>query len=205
MPSAREQQKRGAPCAPFIFCSALRVSIASGARHPLNVAPTNSDRHRSQMRSTHILAPPCLGDNRLLGSGPVQGIQRMWPFSLLKKLSQDPAVGQTRGDYIGCYLLGTQTTGREDDISYISLATTRAQLEQDARQYLQDFLQQHPQLAATERDTLQDLLQHWNTRVDAHLAVADKPKHPLAVQGGSELFLRTGMRARKKEKGRYLE
>ena len=129
----------------------------------------------------------------------------MWPFSLLKKLSQDPAVGQTRVDYIGCYLLGTQTTGRDDDISYISLATTRAQLEQDARQYLQDFLQQHPQLTATERDTLQDLLQHWNTRVDAHLAVADKPKRPLAVQGGSELFLRTGRRARKKEKGRYLE
>lgn len=129
----------------------------------------------------------------------------MWPFSLLKKLSQDPAVGQTRGDYIGCYLLGTQTIGRKDDISYISLATTRAQLEQDARQYLQDFLQQHPQLTQAERGNLQDLLQHWNARVDTHLHAADKPKHPLAVQGGSELFLRTGMRARKKEKGRYLE
>ena len=67
----------------------------------------------------------------------------MWPFSLLKKLSQDPAVGQTRGDYIGCYLLGTHTSGRDDDISYISLATTREQLQQDARQYLQEFLQQH--------------------------------------------------------------
>ena len=32
-----------------------------------------------------------------------------------------------------------------------------------------------------------------------------KPGQPLAVQGGSELFLRTGMRARKKEKGVYLE
>lgn len=127
----------------------------------------------------------------------------MWPFSLLKKLSQDPAVGQHRGDYIGCYLLGTHTTGREDDISYISLATTREQLEQDARQYLQEFLQQHPQLSHAERLALQDLLENWNAHADAHLAAASGK--PLAVQGSSDLFLRTGMRARKKEKGIYLE
>lgn len=130
----------------------------------------------------------------------------MWPFGLLKKLSQDPAVGQTRGDYIGCYLLGTHTSGRDDDISYISLATTREQLQQDARQYLQEFLQQHPELAAAERLAVQDLLENWNARAEAHLTLADgKPSQPLAVQGGSELFLRTGMRARKKEKGVYLE
>lgn len=127
----------------------------------------------------------------------------MWPFSLLKKLSQDPAVGQTRGDYMGCYLLGTQTTGRDDNVSYISLATTREQLEVDARQYLQDFLQQHPQLKDAERAALQDLLDHWQERADAHLSAATGK--PLAVQGGSDLFLRTGMRARKKEKGVYLE
>ncbi|MDN5507239.1 MAG: hypothetical protein L0H10_25985, partial [Comamonas sp.] len=79
----------------------------------------------------------------------------MWPFSLFKKLSQDPAVGQPRGDYIGCYLLGTHTSGRDDDISYISLATTREQLELDARQYLQEFLEQHPQLTEAERHALQ--------------------------------------------------
>ena len=93
--------------------------------------------------------PPCLRQS--------QGIQRMWPFSLFKKLSQDPAVGQPRGDYIGCYLLGTHTSGRDDDISYISLATTREQLELDARQYLQEFLEQHPQLTEAERHALQDL------------------------------------------------
>ena len=109
----------------------------------------------------------------------------MWPFSLLKKLSQDPEVGQTRGDYIGCYLLGTHTSGRDDDISYISLATTREQLEQDARQYLQEFLEQHPQLTEAERHALQDLLEHWNARADAHLAQdGGKPGQPLAVQGG---------------------
>ena len=127
----------------------------------------------------------------------------MWPFSLLKKLSQDPLAGQTRGDYIGCYLLGTHTTGRDDNVSYISLATTREQLGIDARQYLQEFLQQHPQLKDSERVALQDLLEHWEERADAHLTAATGK--PLAVQGGSDLFLRTGMRARKKEKGIYLE
>ena len=127
----------------------------------------------------------------------------MWPFSLFKKLSQDPAVGQPRGDYIGCYLLGTHTTGRDDNVSYISLATTREQLGIDAHQYLQEFLQQHPQLKDSERVALQDLLEHWEERADAHLTAATGK--PLAVQGGSDLFLRTGMRARKKEKGIYLE
>lgn len=126
----------------------------------------------------------------------------MWPFSLLKKLSQDPEVGQTRGDYIGCYLLGTQTAG-QDDISYISLATTREQLRQDASEYLQTFLNEHPQLSDAERQALQDLLAHWDQRADTHLAAAGGK--PLAEQGGSVLFLRTGMRARKKEKGVYLE
>ena len=126
----------------------------------------------------------------------------MWPFSLLKKLSQDPEAGQTRGDYIGCYLLGTQTTG-QDDISYISLATTREQLKLDASEYLQTFLNEHPQLSEADRQALQDLLSHWEERADAHLAAASGK--PLAEQGGSVLFLRTGMRARKKEKGAYLE
>ncbi|CAM4170339.1 hypothetical protein COAQ111491_08060 [Comamonas aquatilis] len=127
----------------------------------------------------------------------------MWPFSLLKKLSQDPPVGQTRGDYIGCYLLGTHTAGRDDDVSYISLATTREALEQDALQYLRGFLQSHPQLNAQERSTIESLIEHWKERADAHLAAASGK--PLALQGGAVLFLRTGMRARKKEKGVYLE
>ena len=127
----------------------------------------------------------------------------MWPFSLLKKLSQDPEVGQTRGDYIGCYLLGTQTTGRDDDISYISLATTREQLAIDAQEYLQRFLQEHPQLTEADRQALQNLQENWDARADAHLAAATGK--PLAVQGSTHLFLRTGMRARKKEKGVYLE
>ena len=126
----------------------------------------------------------------------------MWPFSLLKKLSQDPEVGQTRGDYIGCYLLGTQTAG-QDDISYISLATTREQLKRDASEYLQTFLNEHPQLADADRQALQSLLNDWDQRADAHLAAA--AGKPLAEQAGSVLFLRTGMRARKKEKGVYLE
>jgi hypothetical protein len=130
----------------------------------------------------------------------------MWPFTLLKKLSQDPPVGKARGDYIGCYLMGTRTPGRkgeDEDISYISLATTREALAQDAHEYLQDFLQRHPQLSTAERDAIASLLAQWDERIDAHLASGTR--QPLAVQGGTELFLRTGMRARRKEKGTYLE
>ena len=126
----------------------------------------------------------------------------MWPFDLFKKLSRDPEVGETRGDYIGCYLLGTETPGLHD-ASYHSLAPTRAALIDDARSFLQGFLQQHPGLPESERGALQSLLDNLEARVDAHLA--GDMRQPLAVQGGSHLFLRKGMRARKKEQGRYLE
>lgn len=126
----------------------------------------------------------------------------MWPFDFFKKISRDPDVGQTRGDYIGCYLLGTETPGLHD-ASYHSLATTRAALIDDARTFLQDFLQEHPGLPDSEREELQSLLDHLEARVDAHLA--GDTRKPLAEQGGTHLFLRPGMRARKKEQGRYLE
>src|SRR5262245_46372141 len=106
----------------------------------------------------------------------------MWLFDFLKKLSRDPEVGQTKGDYTGCYLLGTETPGQHD-ASYHSLATTRAELEDDAREFLQGFLQGHPELPVTERAALQSLLDHLKERIDAHLA-ADT-RRPLAVQGGS--------------------
>ena len=127
----------------------------------------------------------------------------MWPFSLLKKITKDPEVGQTQGDYIGCYLMGTNALQGEDDISYISLATSRDQLELEAREYLQGFLDEHPQLPATDRDSLQQLLARLAERIDTHLATASAS--PPLIQGGRALFLRTGMRARKKDKGVYLE
>lgn len=127
----------------------------------------------------------------------------MWPFSLFKKLSQDPAVGQTRGDYIGCYLLGTQPTGGLDQASYISLAISREQLEQETREFLQGFLQDNPGIPEQERKNVQNLLEHLSQRLEQHLSSATR--EPLLVQGEQELFLRTGMRARKKENGNYLE
>ncbi|MET1114955.1 MAG: hypothetical protein ABWY08_08360 [Comamonas sp.] len=126
----------------------------------------------------------------------------MWPFDFFKKISRDPDVGQTRGDYIGCYLLGTETPGLQDT-SYHSLATTRAALLEDARAFLTDFLQQHPDLPDSEHAALQSLLENLEARVQTHLA--GDTRQPLAVQGGTHLFLRPGMRARKKEQGRYME
>ncbi|MDR0201526.1 MAG: hypothetical protein LBJ40_05115 [Delftia acidovorans] len=126
----------------------------------------------------------------------------MWPFSLLKKLSQDPPVGQTRGDYIGCYLLGTEAPGQAG-VSYVSLATTREQLQADARTYLEGFVRDHPEAADADLSAIRSLLENLPQRLDAHLS--GDTRVPLAEQGGTVLFLRTGMRARRKENGRYLE
>src|SRR5256885_2901164 len=82
------------------------------------------------------------------GNRQKQEVRGMWPFSLLKKLTQDPPVGQPRGDYIGCYLLGTEAPGQAG-VSYVSLATTREQLEADARAYLEGFVRDHPDRKST--------------------------------------------------------
>ncbi len=104
-------------------------------------------------------------------------------------------MGQTRGDYVGCYLMGVETQG-QDEISYISLAISRSELEVDARNYLENFLQQHAHLPEQELGAVRLLLTDLGPRLDVHLA--GDMRLPLAEQGASKLFLRTGMRASNK-------
>jgi hypothetical protein len=130
----------------------------------------------------------------------------MWPFSLFKKIANDPAIGETRGDYIGCYLFGVETPGA-NNASYHSLAIAVEDLTADCQQFFSDFLRDVPDAPAAEREAVQDFLQQLPQRLNAHLAL---PRHvanaqPLLVLGEQHVFLRNGMRARKKEAGRYLE
>lgn len=128
----------------------------------------------------------------------------MWPFSLLRNFLQKPAVGQTRRGYIGCYLFGVVTTG-EEDATYHSLATSRDQLLQDCRSYLQGFVDEAAGNPASQEEVraVQALLDQLETRIDAHLQT--DMQAPLLVLGPQELFLRTGLRSRRQEKGRYVE
>lgn len=124
----------------------------------------------------------------------------MWPFDLLRKLSRGPAVGETFRHFIGCYLFGYEAEGSKQP-EYIAMPTSRDWLEREVRQYLEEFVQDHPH--ATEVPTVNAALAGLTARLDAHLA-GDLGEPFLALPGVS-LFIRTGMRERRKEKGKFAE
>jgi len=124
----------------------------------------------------------------------------MWPFDLLRKISRGPDVGETFRHFIGCYLFGFEAEGAKQP-DYVALPTSREWLEREVRQYLQEFVQDHPQ--AAEVPTIEAALAELPQRLDAHLATAMTA--PFLALPGVNLFIRKGMRERRKENGKFAE
>ncbi|MEG3002873.1 MAG: hypothetical protein RR855_20225 [Comamonas sp.] len=124
----------------------------------------------------------------------------MWPFDLLRKLSRGPDVGETFRHFIGCYLFGFEAEG-EKQPTYIALPSNLEWLEREVRQYLQEFVDNHPQ--ASEVPAIQAALADLPQRLAAH--VAGDMGQPFLALPGVNLFVRKGMRERRKENGKYAE
>ena len=124
----------------------------------------------------------------------------MWPFDLLRKLSRGPDVGETFRNFIGCYLFGFEAEG-EKQPTYIALPSNREWLEREVRQYLQEFVDSHP--SAAEVPAVQATLDALPQRLEQHLA--GKLSLPFLALPGVSLFIRTGMRERRKENGKFTE
>lgn len=124
----------------------------------------------------------------------------MWLFDLLRKLSRGPKVGETFRHFIGCYLFGFEADG-EKQPTYIALPSNREWLEREVRQYLQEFVDAHP--GAAEVPAVQATLDTLPQRLDAHLA--GKLNQPFLGLPGVNIFVRTGMRERRKENGKFAE
>ena len=124
----------------------------------------------------------------------------MWPFDLLRKLSRGPDVGETFRHFIGCYLFGFEAEG-EQQPTYIALPSNLEWLEREVRQYLQEFVDEHPH--ASEVPAIQATLADLPQRLAAH--VAGGMGQPFLALPGVNLFIRKGMRERRKESGKYAE
>lgn len=124
----------------------------------------------------------------------------MWPFDLLRKLSRGPDVGETFRHFIGCYLFGFEAEG-EQQPTYIALPSNLEWLEREVRQYLQEFVDDHPQ--ASEVPAIQATLADLHQRLATH--VAGNMAQPFLQLPGVNLFVRKGMRERHKENGKYAE
>lgn len=124
----------------------------------------------------------------------------MWLTDLLRKLSRGPNVGETFRHFIGCYLFGFEVEG-QSRAEYITMPTNQPALVDDVRKYLQDFVQQHPN--AAEVPLVQETLSDLPARIATH--VAGDMHQPFLALPGIALFIRTGMRERRKANGKFIE
>lgn len=124
----------------------------------------------------------------------------MWLLDLLRKLTRGPAVGETFRHFIGCYLFGYEAEGA-DHAEYIALPSSREWLEREVKQYLEEFVQDHPQ--ASEVPAVQAALAELPQRLQDHLD--GDMSRPFLALPGVNLFIRKGVRERRKEKGQYAE
>ena len=126
----------------------------------------------------------------------------MWLNDLFRKLTKGPRVGETFRDYIGCYLYGTEVSGSNRP-EYLGAPATLEQLEASVQTYLEDFLNtqldHNTPTAQAVQSTLQSLKQRLQTHVSTDMSA------PFLALDGVEFFIRTGVRQRRKENGKFVE
>lgn len=125
----------------------------------------------------------------------------MWLTDLLRKITKGPDVGETFRDYIGCYLYGTEGTTAKPE--YLGAPATLAELEQGLRIYLQDYVDAQPDPQAPKVQLVQALIEELPARLQAH--VGGDMNQPLLELDGALLFVRKGVRQRRKENGKFVE
>ena len=126
----------------------------------------------------------------------------MWLSDFFRKLTKGPRLGETFRDYIGCYLYGTEVSGSNRP-EYVGAPATLLQLEVGVRAYLEDFLSTQQDLSTPTAQTVQNTLRDLSQRLQAH--VNTDMSAPFLALDGVELFIRTGVRQRRKENGKFVE
>lgn len=126
----------------------------------------------------------------------------MWLTDLLRKLTKGPNVGETFRDYMGCYLYGTEVAGSNQP-EYVGAPASLEQLEVEVRRYLEDFLSTQTDTSAPAVHTVQAVLDDLPQRLKAH--VGTDMTLPFVALSGVEMFIRTGVRQRRKEGGKFIE
>lgn len=125
----------------------------------------------------------------------------MWLTDLLRKITKGPNVGETFRDYIGCYVYGTENGSARAE--YVGAPATLEQLEVEVRRYLEDFLSTQKVADSEHIATVKALLAQLPEKLAAH--VASDMKQPFVTLSEVDLFIRTGVRERRKENGRFVE
>lgn len=126
----------------------------------------------------------------------------MWLTDLLRKITKGPNVGETFRDYIGCYLYGTEVAGAPKP-EYVGAPATLDSLEVEVRRYLEDFLNTQQDTATPEALRVQAILADLPQRLRAH--VSSDMRQPFIAFDNVDMFIRTGVRQRRRENGKLVE
>lgn len=119
-----------------------------------------------------------------------------------RKLTKGPQVGETFRDYIGCYLYGSEVAGSNQP-EYVGAPATMEQLEAGVRSYLEDFLATQQDRSTPSAQAVQAVLDALPQRLQAH--VQTDMAAPLLELDGVQFFIRTGVRQRRQENGKFVE
>lgn len=126
----------------------------------------------------------------------------MWLTDLLRKITKGPNVGETFRDYIGCYLYGSEVAGAPKP-EYVGAPATIELLEVEVRRYLEDFLSTQQDQHTPEAETVQAILADLPARLRAH--VRTDMRQPFIAFERVDMFIRTGVRERRRENGKFVE
>lgn len=132
-------------------------------------------------------------------------------FDFFRPKKRQLEIGETDGDYIGCYLFGIEGDDSSPP-SYHSLATTRDTLVSDCREFFEGFAEQKAELvnssplgARHQQDlkVIINTIKNIESFIDMHFKT--KNSEPFLVVAGLKIFLRVGARKRQKVNGKYIE
>ena len=132
-------------------------------------------------------------------------------FDFIKQEKNQLEVGETDGDYIGCYLFGFESDD-ESPPSYHSLATDRNTLILDCREFFESLAEQKEKLvnssplgARHEQDlrVITNALNNLDMFINMHIKTNNT--EPFLNVAGLKIFLRVGKRERQKINGKYIE
>lgn len=132
-------------------------------------------------------------------------------FDFFKQKEKQLEVGETDGDYIGCYLFGIEGDD-ESPASYHSLATDLNTLTLDCREFFEGLAENKEKLVnssplgARHQQDLKVIINAINN-LDMFINMHFKTNNtdPFLTVAGLNIFLRVGTRKREKINGKYIE
>ncbi|MGN1057718.1 MAG: hypothetical protein ACI4QS_13500 [Comamonas sp.] len=133
---------------------------------------------------------------------PQRKFSFMWISDLLRKITKGPNIGETFRDYIGCYTYGIAYKDSEQ-FEFGGAPTSLQALEHELADFLSALLEDSARAARLDLPKVHALQAQLGQHLHSH--VSTSMEAPFADLGHILLFVRKGVRERRKVNGQFIE